>query len=57
MVLHERRGAGLTLNPISLADIAAFVQLWGSPALDLQIFVTLIGTIDNVFLKELQNGR
>lgn len=57
MILHNRRGAGLALNPISLADIAAFVALWGPPALDLEIFVALIGCLDNVFLKELQNGR
>jgi hypothetical protein len=54
-VLASRRTAGLTVNPIQLSEILAYIQLFGYPSVELDTFVDLIGVLDRRFM-ELQSG-
>lgn len=54
-VLASRRTAGIALNPISLAEIAAYVQIFGPPTIPMDMFVELLGIMDIKFL-ELSNA-
>lgn len=49
-VLSSRRTVGMALNPISLADIKAYVDLFGTPNYGIEIFVEMIGKMDAEFI-------
>lgn len=55
-VLGARRSIGLTVGPIQLSEIVAFVQLYGEPSIPMDIFIELIGSMDTKYL-ELQGGN
>lgn len=55
-ILASRRTAGFTANPIQLSEIFSFIQLYGQPSLPIDMFISLIGTMDMKFL-ELSNGN
>lgn len=55
-VLASRRTAGFAVNPISLAEIYAFIGLFGAPSVSIETFVELIGVMDVKYL-ELSNGN
>ena len=54
-ILAARRTAGFTANPIQLSEIKAFIELYGPPSIPIDLFISLIGSMDMKFL-ELSNG-
>ena len=44
------------LNPIQLSEILAYIQLYGPPAMELSMFIELLGVTDTKFL-DLENGN
>lgn len=55
-ILASRRTAGMSLNPIQLSEINAFIQIYGKPTLPVDMFIELIGVMDTRFL-ELNGGQ
>ena len=54
-ILSSRRSIGFSENPIPLSEIVAYVALFGSPSIPVDIVVDMIGIMDSKYL-ELKNG-
>lgn len=50
-LLNTRRQIGMTLNPISLVDILAYIQIFGTPEDDVERFLSLVIKQDAEYLK------
>ena len=48
---------GFAANPISLSEIESYIRLFGTPAMPIDIFVDLLGVMDNEYLKKLNGNR
>jgi hypothetical protein len=55
-VLAARRTSGLTVNPIQLSEIKAYLEVYGDPCVPVDVFVNLIGVMDLQYM-ELTNGN
>jgi hypothetical protein len=52
MILSSRRTAGFaSMNPISLAEMHAYIQLYGMPSYGVQAFVDMMIRLDAKYLE------
>lgn len=54
-ILSSRRQCGMTVNPISMSDIFAYLKIFGST--DAEVFVKHIITMDAVFLAHINKSE
>lgn len=50
-MLSSRRTYGMQANPISLAEIDAYIRLYGAPAFGTDLFVQMIIVMDAKYLE------
>jgi hypothetical protein len=55
-VLGSRRSSGMSVNPIPLSEIYAYLQRYGEPLLPVDVFVDLLGAMDLKYL-EISSGN
>ena len=51
LTLSKGRSVGFAANPIPLSEQLAYIQLFGMPSIPVDIFVHLIGVMDNKYLE------
>jgi hypothetical protein len=57
MILSSRRQVGMALNPISMPDILAYLNLFGTTEDDDEKFVLLIVIMDSHYLSFQQSRK
>lgn len=56
-ILHRHRSAGMAPNPIQLSEVVAYINLYGPPSTDIDLFLSLITVVDNVYLERYSGNK
>lgn len=56
-ILSRGRQLGMAIGPIPLAEIEAYIRLFGEPALGRDVFVSVLHQMDALFLSKVNSDN